>query len=57
MKKTSQKYETPQTPYEFTLEETAKVLGVSKERVRQIEQQAIRKMRLYGKQLMEYVNA
>ncbi|HHD79392.1 MAG TPA: hypothetical protein ENK98_07160 [Epsilonproteobacteria bacterium] len=57
MKKTSQKYETPQTPYEFTLEETAKVLGVSKERVRQIEQQAIRKMRLHGKQLMEYVNA
>ena len=57
MKKTSQKYEIPQTPYEYTLEETAKVLGVSKERVRQIEQQAIRKMRLHGKQLKEYVYA
>lgn len=57
MKKTSQKYETPQTPYEYTLEETAKVLGVSKERIRQIEQQAIRKMRLHAKVLKAYIEA
>lgn len=57
MKKTPKLYQIPQNPYEYTLEEIAEILGISKERVRQIEQQAIRKMRLHGKQLKEYVYA
>lgn len=57
MKKTSKSYQIPQNPYEYTLDEISKKLGISKERVRQLEQQAIRKMRLHGKQLKEYVYA
>jgi DNA-directed RNA polymerase sigma subunit (sigma70/sigma32) len=57
MKKTTKSYQIPQNPYEYTLEEIAKKLGISKERTRQLERQAIRKMRLHGKQLKEYVYA
>ena len=57
MKKTSKMYQIPQNPYEYSLEEIAEKLGISKERTRQLEQQAIRKMRLHGKQLKEYVHA
>ena len=57
MKKTSKSYQIPQNPYEYTLDEISEKLGISKERVRQLEQQAIRKMRLHGKQLKEYVYA
>ncbi|MDD3602015.1 MAG: sigma factor-like helix-turn-helix DNA-binding protein [Sulfurovum sp.] len=57
MKKISKSYQIPQNPYEYTLDEISKKLGISKERVRQLEQQAIRKMRLHGKQLKEYVYA
>jgi DNA-directed RNA polymerase sigma subunit (sigma70/sigma32) len=57
MKKTSKMYQIPQNPYEYTLDEISEKLGISKERVRQLEQQAIRKMRLHGKQLKEYVYA
>lgn len=57
MKKTSKMYQIPQNPYEYTLEEIAEKLGISKERTRQLEQQAIRKIRLHGKQLKEYVYA
>jgi DNA-directed RNA polymerase sigma subunit (sigma70/sigma32) len=55
MRKISKKYETPQVPFEYTLEEIAKNLGISKERVRQIEYQALRKIRKYGQPLKEYV--
>ncbi len=55
MKRTSRKYETPQVPFEYTLEEIAKNLGISKERVRQIEYQALRKIRKYGQPLKEYI--
>lgn len=57
MKQTHKPYQIPQIPYECTLDEISKKLGISKERVRQIEQQAIRKMRLHSKQLKEYVYA
>lgn len=57
MKKTLKMYQIPQNPYEYTLDEISEKLGISKERVRQLEQQAIRKMRLHGKQLKEYVYA
>lgn len=57
MKKTSKMYQIPQNPYEYTLDEISEKLGISKERVRQLELQAIRKMRLHGKQLKEYVYA
>jgi DNA-directed RNA polymerase sigma subunit (sigma70/sigma32) len=56
MKKSHKLYQTPQNPYEYTLEEIAEILDISKERARQLEQQAIRKMKLYGKQLKEYIN-
>lgn len=57
MKQPSKSYQIPQNPYEYTLDEIAEKLGISKETVRQLEQQAIRKMRLYGKQLKEYIYA
>ena len=57
MKKTSKSYQIPQNPYEYTLDEISEKLGISKERVRQIEQQAIRKMRYHAKVLKEYINA
>lgn len=55
MKKPTKKYETPQVPFEYTLEEIAMVLKISKERVRQIEYQAIRKIRKHSKILKEYI--
>jgi len=55
MRKISKKYETPQVPFEYTLEEIATILNISKERVRQIEYQAIRKIRRQAKPLKEYV--
>ena len=55
MKKSTKAYETPQAPFEYTLEEVAKTLGVSKERVRQIEYQAIRKLKRHARPLKEYV--
>ncbi len=55
MKKSTKNYETPQVPFEYTLEEIAKSLGISKERVREIEYQAIRKMRKHGRTLKEYI--
>ena len=55
MRNISKKYGTPQAPFEYTLEEVAKTLGVSKERVRQIEYQAIRKLKRHAKPLKEYV--
>ena len=57
MKKTTKNYNTPQVPFEYTLEETAQALGVSKERIRQIEYQALRKLRKHGKELKGYVYA
>ncbi len=57
MKRTSRKYETPQVPFEYTLEEIAQTLDISKERVRQLEYQALRKMRKHGRELKEYVYA
>jgi len=57
MHKPTKQYETPQVPFEYTLDEIAQQLGISKERVRQLEQQAIRKMRLHGKALKEYLHA
>ena len=57
MKKSTKRYETPQIPFEYTLEEVARVLGISKERARQIEYQAIRKMKKYSRPLKAYVNA
>lgn len=43
---------------EHTLEEIAKKLGITKERVRQIEVQALKKLKhpKMGKQLKEYIN-
>lgn len=57
MHKPTKQYETPQVPFEYTLEEIADKLDISKERVRQIEYQAIRKMRLHGKALKGYLHA
>jgi len=57
MKKSTKRYESPQTPFEYTLEEVANVVGVSKERARQIEYQAIRKMKKYSRNLKTYLNA
>ena len=50
----------PGTPHghnEMSLEEIAKVLGISRERVRQIEMQAIRKIRspLVSRRLRDYL--
>ena len=42
MKKTSKMYQIPQNPYEYTLEEISLILGISKERTRQLERQAIK---------------
>lgn len=55
MKKINKKYTTPQVPFEYTLEEIATILNISKERVRQIEYQAIRKLQRYARPLKEYV--
>ncbi len=43
---------------EYTLEEIAKKLGITRERVRQIEQQALKKLRYpkIGKRLKNYKN-
>jgi len=49
------KYTTPQTPFEYTFGEIASKLGISKERVRQIEYQALRKMRKNAKELKDYI--
>jgi len=57
MKQSSKSYQIPQNPYEYTLEEISEKLGISKERVRQLERQAIRKIRLNGKRLKEYIDA
>jgi len=57
MKKLTNNYKTPQVPFEYTLEEIAETLGISKERVRQIEYQALRKMKKHGRELKEYVYA
>ena len=56
MKTTTKRYVTPQVPLEYTLEEIAQILGISKERVRQIEYQAIRKIRKNGRILKEYIH-
>lgn len=55
MKKSTKNYETPQVPFEYTLEEIAAKLSISKERVRQIEYQALRKMRKNSRTLKEYI--
>ena len=55
MKTTAKNYETPQVPFEYTLEEIAEKLAISKERVRQIEYQAIRKIRKNGRILKDYI--
>ncbi len=57
MKKPTKNYTTPQIPFEYTLEEIAQALSISKERVRQLEYQALRKMRKHGRELKEYVYA
>ena len=43
---------------EFTLDEITKILGITKERVRQIEAQALKKLKhpKMGKQLKDYIN-
>ena len=55
MRKMSKKYETPQIPFEYTLDEIAMLLNISKERVRQIEYQAIRKLKRHARLLKEYI--
>ena len=42
---------------EYTLEEIAKILGITRERVRQIEQQALRKLKApnNGRKLKQYL--
>jgi len=42
---------------DYTLEEIAKILGITRERVRQIEAQALKKLKSpkIGKELKEYV--
>ncbi len=42
---------------EYTLEEIARILGITRERVRQIERQALKKLRNpeVGKKLKEYI--
>lgn len=55
MKKSSKQYTMTQIPLEYTLEEVATMLNISKERVRQIEYQAIRKLKKYSRPLKEYV--
>ncbi len=42
---------------EYTLDEIAKILGITRERVRQIEAQALKKLRSpkVGKKLKEYM--
>jgi len=55
MNRVKKRYETPQVPFEYTLEEIAKKMGLSKERVRQLEYQAIRKMKLNGQKLYNYL--
>ena len=57
MKTPTKNYITPQVPFEYTLEEIAQTLGISKERVRQLEYQALRKMKKHGRKLKEYVYA
>ncbi|WP_151900469.1 sigma factor-like helix-turn-helix DNA-binding protein [Sulfurimonas hydrogeniphila] len=43
---------------DYTLEEIAKILGITRERVRQIEAQALKKLKSpkIGKKLREYVS-
>jgi len=43
--------------HEYTLDEIAKKLGITRERVRQIEKQAIKKIRhpVVGKKLRDYL--
>jgi len=43
---------------EYTLEEIAKIMGITKERVRQIEAQALKKLKhpKLGKELKDYIN-
>ena len=49
---------TPQIRGDMTLEEVAKIIGISKERVRQIEQMAIKKLRhpKNSRVLRDYIN-
>ena len=59
-KKKSPTPRNPERPYghnEMTLEEIGKVLGISRERVRQIEVQALRKIRspLLSRKLRDYL--
>jgi DNA-directed RNA polymerase sigma subunit (sigma70/sigma32) len=49
------KRQTLQNPYEYSLEEVAKKLGISKECARQTEQVALRKLRKFSKSLYKYI--
>jgi DNA-directed RNA polymerase sigma subunit (sigma70/sigma32) len=49
------KRQTPQIPYEYSLEEVAKKLGISKECARQTEQVALKKLRKFSKHLYDYL--
>lgn len=44
---------------DYTLEEIAKILGITRGRVRQIESQALKKLKLpkVGKKLKDYLNS
>lgn len=44
---------------DYTLEEIAKMLGITRERVRQIEAQALKKLKSpkIGRKLKDYINA
>jgi DNA-directed RNA polymerase sigma subunit (sigma70/sigma32) len=55
MQPITKKYTTPHNPFEYTFGEIASKLGISKERVRQIEYQALRKIRKNSKVLKDYI--